>query len=1177
MAGFEVVHPLEGMWDPLQVRIELRQMFERWLSRSQYSRTITEHNEIVDELSLLELCQHYRLEYLGGVEDVAQNWDESAQRIAENGPTFDELTRLGWLFFDGSRWCMQSAPLGTFSYITYPTPSTEAFLTNLERLRLVAKSDTPSPVAKKLAAKISSDNWLEHHIPTRNPDWLAGRLWERLCPNSSPYATDNIDSAFLEWSAWCTVLHARGDWDINWEPTHKQYCREAAERVLKRQTLWGTWDNDITRYMDVLEKTFAIPQQQLLYCSTPKVPLRTLVSRSEWLTRSDAEHFIQRRFFTTTGSFAFDLLCSELEKTDIGAELKSTAETVLSFATDHPMALQQFLFRVDAVPTLLVDMLMHQRAACLATKLIIEWRPERGRNSDRNLIREAQTKEFAIQDALSLLAYQLHEGSLDIEEYASLITWCYTSGIGNGRVVADPRRHLGWRLLGIVARENEELQSALLQHLVSQMAYQNNVQRACFAGALNGLGCLLNARTRDLRSIVELYLKFAQELKLDWTDVPSLSAELAARLVATAFTQVESDRDALLVPFDSAKLLRETSDDERPSLKSAIARTMREHVRLLARAVSGWSDETVPQELCNALQALISRYAIEHEEKGRIGALTDRYSPSRFLGREDGSPAQDLAAAWRRLKTSDQESMLQSFTQTDDPVLLAELSQHLPAAAKSYLQTRLKQLKPGEASIPWTWPELQHRIESLLVIGEHSLAREHLDDAEQGLARASQEFQLSFFCLGLRLLLQEKDWIALDSTVIPSTLHEFSMRQAQEQLDFYRATSQLLRPNGNLVFARAELNRLAAHPGAASTYKENFFAVAIQQLLGPNLHPLTGADKVVGESLLAEINAMVSIAERQASCGLLANRALLLLALQRPEDALESVAARRRETPNPNLELITVLATVELGRREDAMAILDAAIIEFGADDKLIGLKNDLEAGVPAASVTSPSVTIDLVSSIRAALQQLIELQPSQLGDVLGPPGRGLRGYLVRQVSRAVAALQHMGAMLRDRKNPEDEAKLENDLNTAVREVLGASLAVVKWDVADQSLGGATKNGNPGERDAVIRASGQEISIYEALVCSKLNRPYTKTHFHKLLSYGCCDIYFHVTYSYAKELKPLLDYVRAMLEHEAPSGLTYLDCETLEPPDSEVSGYMATYRADHQDIAVVFFVVDLKA
>jgi len=71
-----------------------------------------------------------------------------------------------------------------------------------------------------------------------------------------------------------------------------------------------------------------------------------------------------------------------------------------------------------------------------------------------------------------------------------------------------------------------------------------------------------------------------------------------------------------------------------------------------------------------------------------------------------------------------------------------------------------------------------------------------------------------------------------------------------------------------------------------------------------------------------------------------------------------------------------------------------------------------------------------------------------------------------------------------------------------VREVLGARLAVAKWDVADQSLGGATENGNPGKRDAVIRASGQEISIYEALVCSGLDRTNIKKHFDKLLSYG---------------------------------------------------------------------------
>lgn len=1200
------VRPLEGMMHPLKVRNELRQVFERWLWRPHRPRHFYEQDVIVGELSILDLCQHYRLEYPGGLEDVAKDWDESEQRIAEGAPSFDDLVRLGWVFFDGSRWIVQSAPIGTFSLIAYPSQSTKTFLEGLGKVRLVAKTDTPPPQVKALADRILVEGWLERPIPTKNPDWLTSRLWERLCPKPPSNAIDSsdntmqvtipvenevadspasleadaeaIDKAFLEWSAWCNVLGSASSWDIRWGPVEMRYCREAAQRVLERQTLWGTWESDATRYMDVLENTFSIPQDRLGYLGTLRTePPRTLVSRVDWLKRPEVEHLMMYRLGESTVSFAFYLLCSELEMTDIGPNITDVATTVLSFTADFPMALQQFLFRVDAVPGLLVDMLMHQRAACLAARLAIEWRSELGWNSDHDMDREAQTKAFAVQDALSLLAYHLHESTLDLEEYASLVTWCYASSAGSKRPVADSRRHIGRKLLGMVARDKDEIQSVVLQHLIEQMTYEDNIPRACFAGVLDGLNCLSGVPIDDALPIVALYSKFARNLHLEWTDAPNLSAELAARLVATAFAQATSDRDALLVPFDSAKLLREASEDERLSLHSSIAKTLRVHVRMLARAVAGWQDGSVPTELCDAFQALISRSAIEHTEKWRVGALTDRYSPSIFLALEEGSPAQDLAAAWRRLDSSHKEGMLQALTQSDDPVLLAELYQCLPAAAKLTVQTRLQQLNPREASTPWTWPELQHRIQSLLHAGEYGLAREHFEKAQPNLNHAPQQFQLVFFNLGLQLLLKEKNWTALDGAVVPAALDMVTTRQAQDQLDFYRATSQLLRPDGNLAGAREVLLRLAARPGAASVYKENVFAVAIQQLLGPTLHPLTGTDKETGEKLLAEINTAVAENEKQASSNLLANRALLLLALQRPRDALEGVATRRLDTRSPDLELVAVLATSEIGRMEEAMAILDAAITEFGSDDRLIALKNDLHTEVATSSVTSASIAVDQMSFIRSALQQLTELHPSQVGDILGPPGGGVRGYLIRQVSRAVAALQHMSAMLRDRKNSEEEARFENDLNTAVREIMGASLAVAKWDVCDQSLGGATSNGNPGERDAVIRASGQEIAIYEALVCSSLDRTRLKSHFDKLLLYGVCDIYFHVTYAYVDTLKPLLDYVRTMLENEVPSGLIYLDCEPLGPPDYETSGYVATYRADHREVAVVFLMANLRA
>lgn len=1204
MAGSDEVRPLEGMCVPLKVRIELRQMFERWLSRPRHPRIAYDPDEMVDELNIIDLCQHYQLAYPGYAADVYKVWDESEDRIADGGSKFDDLAHSGWVFFDGGRWVMQSSPLGTLSHIAYPSPSTKTFLKELNRARLVAKTDAPPPNAKALAERILAESWLERHIPTKDPDWLSGRLWERLCPKPQPSAADNshntiqsatdvengqsdssslleadaeaVDRAFLEWSGWCNVLGNVCRWDTRWGDAEKRYCREAALRALDRQTLWGAWDNDAARYAEVLEKTFAIPHSELRYVMNQKsVPPRTLISRIDWLEWPEVEHLMMARLGKSTVSFAFGLLCSELEETDIEQSIAATASKAISFATEHPMAMQQLLFRVNASPMLLVDMLMHEKAACLATKLAIKWRLESRHDRDRNISREAHTKSFVVQDALSLLAYHLDKGTLDLEECASLVTWCYDDSSG-GRAIVGSRRNVGRQLLAMVASAKEDIQSAVMQHLVEQAAHEDNVPRACFAGVLEGLHWLSNASGANTLPIVSLYSKFARDLNLDRTDASTLSAELAARLVATAFAHGARDRDALLVPIDYAKLSREVADAEKPALRSSLVRTLRVHVRLLARAVAGWPTNAVPAELCDAMQVLVSRSVIEHAEKGRVGALTDRYSPSRFFAREEGSPAQDLAAAWRRLDSSRKEAMLQAIAQSDDPGLLAELYQKLPAAAKSGIQARLRQLKPGEASTPWTWPEVQHRIESLLVAGEFALAREHLVEVEPKLDRAPSEFRLGLFGLGLQLLMKEKNWAALDVATVPSALDEFTTRQAKNQLDFYRATSQLLRQNGNLAGARVVLQSLAARSDAASAYKENFFAVAIQELLGKTLHPLTDADEVTAKGLLAEITAAITEEEKPPSNQLLANRALLMLALKEPENALTSVATRRQEVQSIDIEVIAVLAKAEMGLRGEAMAILEAAITEYGTVDRLIALKNDLQAGDRMPSVASTTVVDNSISSIRDALQQLSELPPSHVGDLLGPPGRGLRGYLIRQVSRAVAALQHMAAILRDRKDPEDEARFEDDLNIVVRELLGASLAVAKWDVADQSLGGATANGNPGERDAVIRVAGQEISIYEALVCSGLDRTNLKAHFDKLLSYGVCDIYFHVTYSYAKKIKPLLEYIEQMLQHEVPPGLEYLNYDFLGPPDFETSGYVATYRIDHREIVIVFLIVDLR-
>ena len=254
MAGYEELGPLEGMWAPLSVRLEMRQMFDRWLSRSRHMPPITWQDEMVDELSLLDLSEHYRLEYPGAAKNIAKIWDESDQRIADGGPSFDELVCLGWVFFDGARWIVQHTPRGTSPHITYPSPNTKTFLTGLSKVRLVAKSDTPPPAAQAFAARILAEDWFDRQLPVKAPAWLAGRIWERLCPKPLPRASDDsgnamyaatfiergdgdslslldteveaIDRAFLEWSLWCNILGVAGRWDNGWNPIEMRYCRD---------------------------------------------------------------------------------------------------------------------------------------------------------------------------------------------------------------------------------------------------------------------------------------------------------------------------------------------------------------------------------------------------------------------------------------------------------------------------------------------------------------------------------------------------------------------------------------------------------------------------------------------------------------------------------------------------------------------------------------------------------------------------------------------------------------------------------------------------------------------------------------------------------------------------------------------------------------------------------------
>jgi hypothetical protein len=158
--------------------------------------------------------------------------------------------------------------------------------------------------------------------------------------------------------------------------------------------------------------------------------------------------------------------------------------------------------------------------------------------------------------------------------------------------------------------------------------------------------------------------------------------------------------------------------------------------------------------------------------------------------------------------------------------------------------------------------------------------------------------------------------------------------------------------------------------------------------------------------------------------------------------------------------------------------------------------------------------------------------------------------------------------------------EFEDDLNAVIGELLTARCAFLGWAWGDQSKGGFTAKGNPGERDLKLHRNGAELSVIEAVMCKnpvtqEATRRDLKSHFQKLFAYTNCPLLFHVTYSYVVDPNSVMDYLRTVAEQNPPPGFRYLDRTLLAHVDSSPSGFVARYRGDQGFIKVVFLLLDM--
>jgi hypothetical protein len=156
----------------------------------------------------------------------------------------------------------------------------------------------------------------------------------------------------------------------------------------------------------------------------------------------------------------------------------------------------------------------------------------------------------------------------------------------------------------------------------------------------------------------------------------------------------------------------------------------------------------------------------------------------------------------------------------------------------------------------------------------------------------------------------------------------------------------------------------------------------------------------------------------------------------------------------------------------------------------------------------------------------------------------------------------------------------EDDLSALFRVVLAASIQYLGWTVPDQSRGGFTAKGNPGERDLLIEKNGTTLAVIEAVVCS---RPLTQewmrgeltSHFQKLFAYDQCVLFFHLTYAYIENPASTLVYLKQTAEKDVPAGFQYVDCQDIPHADSQPVGFIAQYTGEFGPIKAVFLVLDM--
>jgi hypothetical protein len=307
------------------------------------------------------------------------------------------------------------------------------------------------------------------------------------------------------------------------------------------------------------------------------------------------------------------------------------------------------------------------------------------------------------------------------------------------------------------------------------------------------------------------------------------------------------------------------------------------------------------------------------------------------------------------------------------------------------------------------------------------------------------------------------------------------------------------------------------------------------------------------------------------------NKSLLFLATRQPQQAYEALSALPVSHLQDRVSAYLAVALDRMGQRSRALEVLDRAQVDFGDAHILRLARSQILKGAPVDERATPAVGEDFTEAIKAGLLDFFKLDATRQAAVLHGPPDALDRLVIDHV-RATAA--HIVELVPMMKAIEIDS-CEDDLTALVQALLSARFDFLNWSLADQSRGGFTDKGNPGERDLVLRKGTVTLAVLEAVACSRpLTQKWTqdelKSHFQKLFGYSNCRLFFHLTYSYLGDPAAVLDELRRIARQDAPTGFAFKQLEEHLREDSRPPAFSAIYASALGDVRVVFVLLDME-